>query len=126
MHMEHRWGSRTPANQWVRIAVAGQPFCLARLRDVSASGAFVVTTLHASYMAAIDLRILLRPANRRGATLKGIIVREALDGIAIEWLEFNPASVRELLRASESERVAAVHSGTHASDAVRLKRIAAP
>jgi hypothetical protein len=115
----------------VRVAVTGQPFSIARLRDVSASGAFVMTAVNVPYMVTVQVRLLVRRNHRvAGSTLQGVVVRRGPDGIGIEWLEFCPAGLRHLTQPSGTSSAGnAPESTWHHSSVVehaRFQESAAP
>jgi hypothetical protein len=95
--MEHRCGYRTFINQSVRLAIAGGPEFIARLRDVSASGAFIETSALAPYLGYIRLQLRIRSHDRIQAhDLEALAIRDETDGFGLEWLEFAPHCVCQL------------------------------
>src|SRR5271155_4460206 len=103
--MEHRWGERVTVD--IPIRLTGRPFLMkaASLVDLSLSGAHV--------RASFDLRVLSRiqiaidmppPVMYATAVISAYIARKFADGIGVEWCEFAPRAVVELIRASSSRR----------------------
>jgi hypothetical protein len=103
--MEHRWGERFSLDIAVRLAA--RPFAArtGRLLDLSVSGA--------SIRIGMDLRVLSRiqvalvaPSRLSQATpvLSAYVTRRHRDGVGIEWCEFAPEAVCELLRSAELGR----------------------
>jgi PilZ domain-containing protein len=99
--MEHRWGERFRINQTVTVRDAKGWTAVARLRDVSISGAFIecrhpfdtaswvtVHFGHGSHSVAVD----------------GFIARWTREGLGIEWSEFAPEVVTELLKTGAVPR----------------------
>jgi hypothetical protein len=119
--MEHRWGSRTLVNQTVQVVTAHLT-SIARLRDVSASGAFLSTSLNAPYLGRVHVQLTdLHNLRTSKHVLEAQVIRKAPDGIGIEWCDFCPASVAVLIRtcSGEGRRKADV---AHAARAVRVAR----
>jgi hypothetical protein len=84
-------------DQTVQVALKSGPSFIARLRDVSASGAFLLTPMRAPYMAEIRLVLRVRRNSRISeSVLEGLAVRSSADGIGVEWLEFSPPGVLHL------------------------------
>src|SRR5579872_4155884 len=79
--MEHRWGERHVIERMVSLRAGGWRV-LARLRNMSSSGAYLQCAVPSANVAHI--------------------VRRTSDGIGVEWGEFAPRSVmRMLLRAEQ-------------------------
>jgi hypothetical protein len=60
------------------------------MRDASLSGAFVNTRLQVPAWTNIELELV-------GVRIAAFVVRVASDGIGIEWSEFAPRQIREVL-----------------------------
>jgi len=94
--VEHRYGTRHE----VDIAVyarshGGVVSSVGFLRDISASGGFLLTHLPVPLLAKLSLRLIDADGNF-GATLEGHVVRRASNGIGIEWSDYVPEVVRAL------------------------------
>ncbi len=88
--MEHRWGERMPVRASVRVHCAKWD-AAGQLRDASLSGAFVHTRLQIAAWTHVELEL-------SGTRIAAFVVRVASDGLGVEWCEFAPHPVRELLR----------------------------
>ena len=98
--MEHRWGQRREVDRPVRITASGRVFARGRITNVSMSGAFVVSPLPAKLLSYLELHFVSLHGGRRGSTaIEGQVVRATSAGFGIEWREFAPEAVRDLLRA---------------------------
>ena len=94
--MEHRWGRRRPCRARVCVSAGGGIAGVGRLRDVSMSGAFLVTALPLPMFAQLDVAVVLEDGSRCGEFI-GTVVRHAPDGVGIEWAEPVAGSIcREL------------------------------
>lgn len=91
--MEHRWGQRFRVAQKVRLT-ARRWSADAQLRDLSASGAY----LECSPPPARVMLVMVEfgGAQRRVAVAAELVRREH-SGIAVEWREFAPRAVRQIL-----------------------------
>lgn len=92
--MEHRCGTRHEVN----IAVyarshGGVVSSVGWLRNVSASGGFLCTTLPIHPPAHISLR-LVDADGHFPVRIEGHVVRCTSDGLGIEWAEYTPELVR--------------------------------
>jgi PilZ domain len=87
--MEHRWGERMPVRASVRVHCAKWD-AAGQLRDASLSGAFVHTRLQIAAWTHVELELSC-------ARIAAFVVRVANDGLGLEWCEFAPLPVRELL-----------------------------
>jgi hypothetical protein len=85
--MEHRWGYRFPTDIPVGITARGLNRH-GRVRDVSVSGAFVVSSACVPLLSAIEIVADEEAGTSRpGRPVLAYVVRHAEDGFAIEWRE---------------------------------------
>lgn len=97
--MEHRWGERVAVRTTVEL-ISGcshpVPGCL---ENVSSSGAFVCTEGRGPPRGpvAIILRQEDASGRSRSVRLAAYVVRETEGGVGIEWCQFAPRAVRELM-----------------------------
>ena len=92
--MEHRCGYRRTATAQVLIKRPDGISAKAELRNISASGALLRTYLPASLYAVVSVKF----AGRFGQHwIDAHVVRQADDGLAVEWTEFSPEVVRQML-----------------------------
>ena len=116
--MEHRWGERVGVDIPVRLTA--QPFFVrdARLTNLSLSGAFID--------AGFDLRVLSRiqvvielPLLFKYATpiIAAYVTRKFKDGIGVEWCEFAPQAVIQLIRSTSPRLAHAPRAGAPAAAA---------
>jgi len=75
------------------------------MKNVSLSGALMRSDCDLRLHALIEVRIELPAPLRRAAVVKAFVSRKLQEGVGIEWCEFAPNIVRDLLR-SPSIRVA--------------------
>ena len=97
--MEHRWGERVRVNIPVHVsaaALAGFDGCM---KNLSLSGALMKADCELRLHSLIDVHIELPPPAPRAAVLKAHVSRKLKEGIGIEWCEFAPTIVKDLLRS---------------------------
>jgi hypothetical protein len=99
--MEHRWGERIPVNIPIRL---GAPLFSAkrgRLTNLSLSGAFIRTKVDIRVLSRLHVVFELpRRPKKDAVTLMAFVARKSDEGIGIEWCEFAPRAVGELIRAA--------------------------
>ena len=96
--MEHRWGERVLVHQTVELTSGSLPAVAGSLENVSSSGAFVRTQVRGPPRGPVE--VILRNADssrRHSARIPAYVVRETDSGVGIEWCEFAPRAVRELM-----------------------------
>lgn len=96
--MEHRWGERVAVRLPVELACGSAPPVAGSLENVSSSGAFVRTEGGRPPRGPVEVILPERRAARGPpARLAAYVVRETDIGVGIEWREFAPRPVRELM-----------------------------
>jgi hypothetical protein len=97
--MEHRWGERFSLDVSVRLTA--RPFAVrnGRLTNVSVSGAFIRTGLDLRPLTRIQ--IVLEAARGRHPTplIAAYVTRILPEGVGVEWCEFAPKAILDLIRA---------------------------
>lgn len=100
--MEHRWGERVSVRQTVELTCGSSPAVTGSLENVSSSGAFVRTDGQGPPRGPVDVILRNGDARRRHCErIPAYVVRETARGVGIEWCEFAPSAVRELMIRSE-------------------------
>ena len=97
--MEHRCGQRTPVNLLVRLTGLADVIGMGRLRNVSASGAFLQTSLELPLLSTVRIELIGRNRHAR-SYLAGCayVVRKEVGGVGIEW--FAPVSYSTRMAAA--------------------------
>lgn len=114
--MEHRWGERVLVRQNVHLACGASPPVAGLLENVSSSGAFVRTQGRRPPRGPVEVILQEGGFGRLySVRLPAYVVRETDAGVGIEWCEFAPRPIRELIsrdrRASRGQgRAQARHS----------------
>jgi hypothetical protein len=108
--MEHRWGHRREISRIVRLRTRSGLASQGRFRNVSLSGAFIVSPLPVALLAYVEIQFIVMHGGRRISTaLEAQVVRKAGAGFGVEWREFAPAAVHALLLVPPFRSAARVH-----------------
>lgn len=103
--MEHRCGQRIPLNLAVRLWGSTGPVHVARLSDISPSGAFLRLAVPMGALTGVHVDLKWPTALSRGSVrLKGCVTRRARDGVGVEWDDFAPQEVMTILREFSRQR----------------------
>jgi hypothetical protein len=103
--MEHRWGQRVVVDVPIRL-VAG-PFSgrSARLTNLSVSGGCIKSRFELRLLSRMELTIELALRFTDAAPpLIAYVTRKFNGGMGIEWCEFAPAAIGELIRSATPRR----------------------
>lgn len=89
--MEHRCGQRTPVNLLVRLTGLADVIGMGRLRNVSASGAFLQTSLELPLLSTVRIELIGRTRHASSYLAgRAYVARKEAGGVGIEW--FAPIS----------------------------------
>lgn len=97
--LEHRWGERIRVNLPVRLSANALDAVDGCMKNLSLSGALMKAECELRLHALIEVRIDLPTPLSRVAVLNAHVSRKLKQGVGIEWCEFAPAIVKELIRA---------------------------
>jgi hypothetical protein len=102
--MDHRWGHRIEVDVPIRVMHPAMSRCgIGRLTNISLGGALIISSLESSVGARIQVSI---PMSSDGAMHDSVIdaylIRRSDTAIAVEWAEFAPTDVIDLVRALPS------------------------
>ena len=93
---ESRWGDRVPVNIPVQVS-ANALNADGYLENLSLSGALVKADVDLGLNALIKVSIKL--PSQRAAAITAYVSRKAGGGVGVEWCEFAPSVVKDLLRS---------------------------
>jgi len=99
--MEHRWGRRAAVEAAVRLH-SGPNAASGRITNASLSGAFVRTSSRLPLFGYILVELPRDDSHHRPPLVPAYVVREAADGLGLEWCEFAPPSIATLLSADSA------------------------
>jgi hypothetical protein len=98
--MEHRWGQRVQVDFPVRVITHRFSVRGGRLADLSVSGALVKADFEARMLCRIQVAIDLPLWPKHDSPIvEAYVARRYKHEFGIEWCEFAPRAVSELLRA---------------------------
>jgi hypothetical protein len=101
--MEHRWGERLQVDFPIRVTAHRYSVRDGRLADLSVSGALVEMDFEARVLSRIQVAIVLPLWPKHDApVVEAYVARKYKHKFGIEWCEFAPAAIGELLRAVAS------------------------
>ncbi len=98
--MEHRWGERVGVD--IPVKVCGHPFSVrnGRLANLSVSGAFIKADFDLRLLSRIQVAIELPQRSKHEApNVAAYVARKFKDGIGIEWCQFAPAAITQMLQS---------------------------
>ena len=96
--LEHRWGDRVCLNMQVVVSTAALARSHGCLKNLSLSGALVKADQELRLHAIVEVHILLPTPQARIAVVKAHVARKVTEGAGIEWFEFAPQTIKDLLR----------------------------
>jgi hypothetical protein len=97
--MEHRWGNRLTVDFGVRVAERRYNVRAARIVDLSASGAYIEVSADLRVLSRVQ--IAMAPPYRLPhptPLVAAYVARKGKDGVGVEWCEYAPKPVLDLLR----------------------------
>jgi hypothetical protein len=97
--MEHRWGERVRVNIPVYVSTGALPGSDGCMQNLSLSGALMKSDCDLRLHSLIEVHIELPPPSPRVAIVKAQVSRKLKEGVGIEWCEFAPTIVKDLLRS---------------------------
>jgi hypothetical protein len=97
--MEHRWGRRFRVNIPVRVSAGALGRVDGCMKNLSLSGALMKSDCDLRLHTLIEVRIELPPPSPRAGVIKAHVSRKLKEGVGIEWCEFAPNVVKDLLRS---------------------------
>jgi hypothetical protein len=124
--MEHRWGERVGVDLPVRIT--GHPFSVrnGRLHNLSVSGAFIKVDYDLRLLSRIQVAIEMPQRSKHEApVLAAYVARKYKDGIGVEWCEFAPTPIPQLLYSFSARPHIRLRKPEGAA-AVAISRLSAP
>jgi PilZ domain-containing protein len=94
-----RWSRRIAVDIPVQVAAVGSPTIHGFLKDLSLSGALVIADHTLPLHAYIEISIKPLETGRRAVRVMARVTRNLEGGVGVEWCEFAPSAVTDLLRS---------------------------
>ena len=102
--LEHRWGERFPLDLPVQLAVNTVSGIDARLKNLSLSGALIEADFALRIHTIIEIKLPAALSARPATVVKAYVIRKFNDKVGIEWRDFAPHPIKELLRSLADRR----------------------
>ena len=109
--MEHRWGERIRFDLPVQIAVPLKSLRPARIVNLSLSGACIKADYELKALSRVDVIIAI-PCNAgdQRSSITAYVTRSNSTGIGMEWCDYAPTAIVELMRSLQPPRGAALRA----------------
>jgi hypothetical protein len=95
---EHRWGERIRVDLPVDVLEVGRAEVRGHLKNLSLSGALLQSSHDLHLHALIEVRIARASTSADAYVVRARVSRKPTHGVGIEWCEFAPPVVKDLLR----------------------------
>jgi hypothetical protein len=96
---EHRWGQRIAVDIPVEVAAPASPAIHGHLKNLSLSGALLEADHELRLNAYVEVNIELPETRRNPIRIMARITRKLNHAAGVEWCEFAPSAVKNLLRS---------------------------
>jgi hypothetical protein len=96
---EHRWGERFRVDIPVHVSAASLTRIEGCMKNLSLSGALMKSDCDLRLHTLLEVRIELPPPSSRAGVVKAYVSRKLKEGVGIEWCDFAPTIVKDLLRS---------------------------
>jgi hypothetical protein len=96
---ESRWGERVNVNIPVQVsadALGGADGCM---KNLSLSGALMKADVDLRLHSLIEVSIKMPSSVPRAEAITAYVSRKVKEGVGLEWCEFAPSVVKDLLRS---------------------------
>jgi hypothetical protein len=96
---ESRWGDRVIVNIPVQVSVNALIVADGCMKNLSLSGALMRADVDLELHSRIKVSIKMPLASRRAEAITAYVSRKVAQGVGLEWCEFAPTVVKDLLRS---------------------------
>jgi hypothetical protein len=96
---EGRWGDRVRVNIPVQVSVNAVTNADGCMKNLSLSGALVKADVDFGLNALIKVSFKISSPSQRVAAITAYISRKDKEGVGVEWCEFAPSVIKDLLRS---------------------------
>jgi hypothetical protein len=96
---EHRWGQRIAVDIPVEVATQSSPAIHGHLKNLSLSGALLEADHQWRLHAHVEVNVRLPEARHNDIRMMARVTRLSKGTAGVEWREFAPDAVRDLLRS---------------------------
>jgi hypothetical protein len=96
---EHRWGHRIAVDIPVEVVASALPAFHGHLKNLSWSGALIETNHELPLHAHMAISVKLPALGDGETTVTARVTRQLKNALGLEWCEFAPRAVKDLLRS---------------------------
>jgi hypothetical protein len=96
---EHRWGARIRVSIPVHVTSPSTTGFDGRIKNLSLSGALMTTDVDLPLNSRIEVTLELPSPQPGDAVIAAHVARKVRGEVGIEWRQFAPNAVKDLLRA---------------------------
>ncbi|HTD74854.1 MAG TPA: PilZ domain-containing protein [Steroidobacteraceae bacterium] len=98
--LDHRWGERVRVNIPVRVHATSSSEANGCMKNLSLSGALMKSDCDLALHSLIELSIAMPAPSPHTALIRAQVSRKIKEGFGIEWHEFAPNIIKELVRSA--------------------------
>jgi hypothetical protein len=96
---ESRWGDRVKVNIPVQVSADTLACADGCMKNLSLSGALMKTDVDLRLNSLVEVRIKMPSPSQRAEVITAYVSRKVGDSVGVEWGEFAPRIVKDLLRS---------------------------
>jgi hypothetical protein len=96
---EGRWGDRVRVNIPVEMSTNTVASAVGCIKNLSLSGALVKADVDLGLHSLIQVSIQMPSAAPRQTAITAYVSRKTHEGVGVEWCQFGPTAVKDLLRS---------------------------
>ena len=96
---EGRWGDRVRVNIPVEMSANAVASAVGCIKNLSLSGALVKAEVDLGLHSLIQVSIKMPSLASQPTAITAYVSRKIQDGVGVEWCQFGPTAVKDLLRS---------------------------
>ena len=96
---ESRWGERVKVNIPVQVSADAFVGAEGRMKNLSLSGALMKANVDLGLHSLVEVSVKTPLPPQRAETIAAYVSRRTKDGVGVEWCEFAPSVIKDLLRS---------------------------
>jgi len=122
--MERRWGNRVELDENVTVMRDGELVGVARLQELSLSGAFLRAKWRLPLLARVHVEVPRIRGERRSrdTMVEAFVARQSDDGMGLEWCEFAPPGVAAIMEERREIAPVLVRDPAYGGDGASPRR----
>ena len=96
---ESRWGDRVNVNIPIHVSVDALAEADGCMKNLSLSGALMKANVDVGLHSLIEVSIKVPLPSQRAEAVPAYVSRRTKEGVGVEWCEFAPSVIKDLLRS---------------------------